>query len=194
MSLVLVSFICAVDSELQGLRVLRCGHACLPLALPVLLSGGHAPSTPSSISDILPSACQVSWWPVLLCFLFDSVSFSFSMLLGFFVLLFKNLCFLAEFSVLLTFLPVLQTSFILLTFFFLFADVPLYGLIKFICLFLSSCRLLIIFTRKLKSSRCILHISISLGLAFMELRSLVRVMLLTFWSFLCLLWLVHLLV
>lgn len=79
-------------------------------------------------------------------------------------------------------------------FFFLFADVPLYGLIKFICLFLSSFRLLIIFTRKLKSSRCILHISISLGLAFMELRSLVRVMLLTFWSFLCLLWLVHLLV
>lgn len=33
-------------------------------------------------------------------------------------------------------------------FFFLFADVPLYGLIKFICLFLSSFRLLIIFYQK----------------------------------------------
>lgn len=79
-------------------------------------------------------------------------------------------------------------------FFFLYADVPLYVLTKFIYLFLSSFRLLIIFTSKLKLSRCIVRISLSLGLAFVELRSLVRVVLLAFWSFLCLLWLVHLLV
>lgn len=66
----------------------------------------------------------------------------------FFVLLFKNLCFLAEFSVLLTFFVCIADLLHSADFFFLFADVPLYGLIKFICLFLSSFRLLIIFYQK----------------------------------------------